>query len=269
MYGGDLNVFPRPDDPIAMSDSDTPSDQLGPLYEAGLRNLWENLLADAPSAAYSYTFQGQAQTLDHLFVNPALYGDLVQMRAAHINAGWPADFDGDGPRGVSDHDPQVARFRSRATLTVADVSAWRRATPAPRRRCSRSRCPGRCRSRSLVCAVTIGLTAADPSDYDGLAQCQLIQPGTTSLTFTVNVRGDRRREADETVRAAGDRGPVRPAGRPGRHRHHPQRRLIGLSRKGPFLTLSGIEGALPNAQAARASRNRRPVTLVGPGTIPG
>ncbi len=114
VYGGDLNVFPRPDDPIATSDSDTPSDQLGPLYDAGLHNLWDDLAADAPAAAYSYVFQGQAQTLDHLFVNQALYGDLVQMRAAHVNAGWPADFAGDGARGVSDHDPQIARFQSRA-----------------------------------------------------------------------------------------------------------------------------------------------------------
>jgi uncharacterized protein len=197
VYGGDLNVFPRPDDPIAMSDADPPSDQLGPLYGAGLRNLWENLLADAPSAAYSYTFQGQAQTLDHLFVNPALYGDLVQMRAAHINAGWPADFADDGPRGVSDHDPQVARFRSRATLTVSSVAVAEGdegTTPAV----FTATLSRPLSQPALVCAFTIEVTAKDPSDYQGLTQCQLMQPGTTSLTYTVNVRGDRRREADET-----------------------------------------------------------------------
>ena len=122
VYGGDLNVFPRPDDPIATGDQPTPSDQLAPLYEAGLHNLWDDLVADVPASAYSYVFEGQAQTLDHLFVNDALYGDLVQMRAAHINADWPAEFAGDGSRGSSDHDPQVARFRSRASLTVADAT---------------------------------------------------------------------------------------------------------------------------------------------------
>ena len=122
VYGGDLNVFPRPDDPIATGSQPTPSDQLAPLYEAGLHNLWDNLVADVPASAYSYSFEGQAQTLDHLFVNDALYGDLVQVRAAHINADWPAEFTGDGSRGSSDHDPQVARFRSRASLTVADTS---------------------------------------------------------------------------------------------------------------------------------------------------
>jgi hypothetical protein len=82
VVGGDLNVFPRPDDPFAPGDPLFPSDQLAPLYESGLANLWDDLVADEPSAAYSYTFQGQAQTLDQLFVNDALHGDLVQVRAA-------------------------------------------------------------------------------------------------------------------------------------------------------------------------------------------
>lgn len=196
VYGGDLNVFPRPDDPIAKSDSDTPSDQLAALYHAGLRNLWESLVADAPSAAYSYTFDGQAQTLDHLFVSPSLFGDLIQMRAAHVNAGWPMDFDGDGPRGVSDHDPQVARFRSRASLSLADVTVTEGdtgTTPAVFT-VSVSRPLSQ---PATVCAVTFGLTASDPSDYDGLAQCKTLAAGAASLTFTVSVRGDRRREPDE------------------------------------------------------------------------
>ena len=69
-YGGDFNVFPRPDDPIAMSDSDTPSDQLrADLRRRRMVSLWDDLVAAVPSAAYSYTFQGQAQTLDNLFVS--------------------------------------------------------------------------------------------------------------------------------------------------------------------------------------------------------
>jgi predicted extracellular nuclease len=108
VYGGDLNVFPRPDDPVLPV-----SDQLAPLYDAGLHNLWEDLAREVPNSAYSYVFQGQAQTLDHLFVTGTLYDQLVQMRAAHVNADWAADHDGDGSRGSSDHDPQVARFRNR------------------------------------------------------------------------------------------------------------------------------------------------------------
>jgi len=192
VYGGDLNVFPRPDDPLP----NAVSDQLAGLYNAGLHNLWENLVADAPSAAYSYTFQGQAQTLDHLFVNSALYGDFIQMRAAHVDAGFPADFDGDGPRGVSDHDPQVARFKSRASLTVADVSLpeGNSGTTAFNFVVSLSRPLSQ---PVAVCAATLGITASDPQDYDGLGECRTLAPGTTSTTFTVSVRGEKKKESDE------------------------------------------------------------------------
>ena len=117
LVGGDLNVFPRPDDPFRPGHALFPSDQLAPLYDgAGLANLYDRLVAEAPSSAYSYVFQGQAQTLDHLFASAALRGDVMAMRAAHVNADWPAGRDGDGARGVSDHDPQVARLSLRPTL---------------------------------------------------------------------------------------------------------------------------------------------------------
>jgi uncharacterized protein len=111
LFGGDLNVFPRPDDPFAPGDPLFPSDQLGPLYdEAGLENLWDELRRQVPESAYTYVFEGQAQTLDHQFVSRQLERDLEQVRVAHINADWPAGFAGDGARGASDHDPVVSRF---------------------------------------------------------------------------------------------------------------------------------------------------------------
>jgi uncharacterized protein len=111
LFGGDLNVFPRPDDPFAPGDPLFPSDQLGPLYdEAGMENLWDELRRKVPESAYTYVFEGQAQTLDHQFVSRQLERDLERVRVAHINADWPADFAGDGARGASDHDPVVGRF---------------------------------------------------------------------------------------------------------------------------------------------------------------
>ncbi|MEH0983737.1 lamin tail domain-containing protein [Micromonospora sp. CPCC 205556] len=198
VYGGDLNVFPRPDDPIATGANPTPSDQLAPLYEAGLHNLWDDLVADVPSAAYSYSFQGSAQTLDHLFVNDALHEDLVQVRAAHVNADWPAEFTGDGSRGASDHDPQVARFRTQPSLRVGDASVVEgdkgdstltftatvsRPLSVPTR----------------ICAATDGLTATAGSDFDPYLGCRVLPAGETSLAFPVNVRGDRKVEADERI----------------------------------------------------------------------
>ncbi|NUT32847.1 MAG: endonuclease, partial [Hamadaea sp.] len=171
VYGGDLNVFPRPDDPIARSDSDTPSDQLAPLYNAGLYNLWEVLAADVPGSAYSYVFQGQAQTLDHLWVTAPLYDDLVQVRAAHVNAGYAAGYDGDGARGVSDHDPQVALFGSRARLTVADVTVVE-GTGRDRTPLTFEVTLSRPLSTPLtLCAVAYGITASPSNDFDPVLTC--------------------------------------------------------------------------------------------------
>ncbi len=108
IVAGDLNVFPRPDDPILPPDG--PSDQLGPLYESGLNSLWEVLVEEVPASAYSYVFEGQAQTLDQQFVDDALLAELVEQRVAHVNADWAADATPGTGRGVSDHDPSVARF---------------------------------------------------------------------------------------------------------------------------------------------------------------
>ena len=197
--GGDFNVFPRPDDPFAPGDPLFPSDQLGPLYDAGLHGLWEDLVADAPAAAYSYVFQGQAQTLDQIFVNDALHADLVQVRTAHVNAGWPADFGGDGPRGLSDHDPQVARFSTRPTLTVADVSVtegdrgWTDAafTATVSRPLA---------ANATVCVVPAGGTAVPILDYGLTLACGTLTAGETTLDLVIPVRGDRRAEPDETFR---------------------------------------------------------------------
>ena len=121
VIAGDFNVYPRPDDPFApgqpYGDDDIgPSDQLGPMYVAGLHNLWDTLVAEVPRSAYSYSFEGQAQTLDMQWATDGQFDDLVQIRAAHLNADFAADFDGDVARGASDHDPQVARWFTDATF---------------------------------------------------------------------------------------------------------------------------------------------------------
>lgn len=120
--GGDFNVYPRPDDPFSPGHPLFPSDQLGPMYDQGLSNLFDTLVEDVPESAYSYIFQGQTQTLDQLFVTPSLLGELMQVRSAHVNSDWPADHPGDGARGASDHDPLVARFCRDVTAPSLTVS---------------------------------------------------------------------------------------------------------------------------------------------------
>lgn len=105
IVGGDLNTFPRPDDAIP----ENPADTLAPLYDAGLHNLYLELIHRRPAGSYTYLFEGTAQTLDHLFVSPALRRALLDVRVAHINADHT--FDVAAPhRGVSDHDPVLAVF---------------------------------------------------------------------------------------------------------------------------------------------------------------
>jgi predicted extracellular nuclease len=196
-YGGDLNVFPRPDDPVPAD----PGDQLGPLYDAGLLNLWNDLKSDAPSSAYSYVFDGSAQTLDQLFVNQALYGDLIEMRAAHINADWAAADEGNGSRGSSDHDPQIARFHSRAALSVADASivegdggTTSLVFPVTL---------SRPLSRPLtICASTLPGSAWAGVDFEPYLACKAVPAGEAGLTFAVQVRGDRWPEPDERLTIA-------------------------------------------------------------------
>lgn len=118
VVGGDFNVYPRPDDPFPPPNT---SDQLGPLYDVGLNDLWAVVNAEAPESAYSYVFNGQAQTLDNQFTTDELYDELNGVRFAHINADWPSAFDGDGSRGASDHDPQAARFDAARVDALADL----------------------------------------------------------------------------------------------------------------------------------------------------
>ena len=122
---GDFNVFPRPDDPFAPLElwgcnpspcSEGKSDQLGPMYTAGLRNLWDTLVEEVPQSAYSYNFVGQVQTLDMQWATDGQFADLVEVRAGHFNVDFAADHDGDVARGASDHDPQLARWFTDVTF---------------------------------------------------------------------------------------------------------------------------------------------------------
>ena len=107
LAGGDLNVFPRPDEPI----QDSETDQLAHLYEAGLFNVHDEMLKINPAGAYTYVYKGQAGTLDHLFLSPSLHRLLEHVWVGHFNSDWPDSNAADSPFGASDHDPVLASFR--------------------------------------------------------------------------------------------------------------------------------------------------------------
>lgn len=88
---GDLNTFEFTDDLTEMLPGD--------------RGILANLLRDVPTEQrYSYIFEGNSQTLDHVFVTEAL-APGARVDPVHLNSNLPAENAG------SDHDPVVASLR--------------------------------------------------------------------------------------------------------------------------------------------------------------
>jgi predicted extracellular nuclease len=95
---GDLNSF-----------YDSPP--LDELRTAGLRHVYEFVDPEMP---YSYIYQGESETLDHILVTPGLYDQLVRVEVLHIDADYTLPLPGDASaQGVSDHDPLVVTFSLR------------------------------------------------------------------------------------------------------------------------------------------------------------
>jgi len=92
---GDLNSF-----------YDSPP--LDVFREAGWRHVYEFV---APQRLYTYVYQGESETLDHILATPDLYERLARVEALHINADYPLPLadDTSAPR-MSDHDPLIAVF---------------------------------------------------------------------------------------------------------------------------------------------------------------
>lgn len=78
--------------------------------------------ASPPAEAYSYSFDGNTQTLDHVLVNAALMRRFSRFHHARQNADFPESFRNDPgrPERLSDHDPAVAffSFPGAPTLTL-------------------------------------------------------------------------------------------------------------------------------------------------------
>jgi predicted extracellular nuclease len=96
VVGGDLNAF-RESSEIA-------------LLEADLVNVTAGNVPDA--ADYTYIFAGQAQTLDYLYVTPALADLMAGAYIPHINADYSFDYElrVDEMYRAADHDPVIAVF---------------------------------------------------------------------------------------------------------------------------------------------------------------
>ena len=79
---------------------------------------------------YSYVFNGNAQTLDHVLVNVALLPQLAGVAHARVNADFPEIYRSDPsrPERLSDHDPVVGVLH---VATKPDRAGRAPARPAP------------------------------------------------------------------------------------------------------------------------------------------
>jgi predicted extracellular nuclease len=97
LVAGDLNDFEF-------------SPPLGVLKGAGLADLVETLPANR---RYSFNFDGNAEVLDHILVSASQRADLLGYDIVHVNSELLVQ--------VSDHDPEVARFRIDVTPPVLQL----------------------------------------------------------------------------------------------------------------------------------------------------
>ena len=82
---------------------------LDTLEAVGLQHVYRFL--EPGREPYTYIFEGRTQTLDHILVSPALFGQLTAVSTLPINANYPiADEDDPAPWRISDHDPLIAVF---------------------------------------------------------------------------------------------------------------------------------------------------------------
>jgi hypothetical protein len=82
-----------------------------------------NLTTLIPAAErYSYSFEGNAQSLDHIVANEAVFASSLDVRTAHaaINADFSATRFGQSAVRTSDHDPVVVRLVE-GTFRTADL----------------------------------------------------------------------------------------------------------------------------------------------------
>ncbi len=110
---GDYNAFEVNDgyvDVLGIIRGDqVPPEQVADWSPLGLD---PNVVSAAPSGDYSYSFDGNAQTLDHVLLSSAATAALSGFDHAHVDADFPENLRGDPsrPERLSDHDPAVARF---------------------------------------------------------------------------------------------------------------------------------------------------------------
>ena len=110
---GTIKGTPTPVDQVLLASSD--------LVDPDLTDLMDLIPADQ---RYSFSFDGNAQALDHVLVNPNMLARYSRLAYARNDADFPESFrnDPNRPERISDHDMEVAYFNLTITPTAANGS---------------------------------------------------------------------------------------------------------------------------------------------------
>ena len=113
---GTIKGTPVPADQVVLSSTNVPN--------AG-SPLIDLIERDSTPQRYSYSFNGSAQSLDHMLATQPAAAIFAGIQWGHSNADFPETLRGDftRPERLSDHDPVVAYFMLPATTTTALVAA--------------------------------------------------------------------------------------------------------------------------------------------------
>jgi predicted extracellular nuclease len=127
---GDFNAFEFSDGYVdlmgILTGREATADAVLAYFDSAITTPLTNMTGtSAPTDRYSFSFEGSAQSLDHMVVNQALLDGFAGARIEHarINADFGTDNFGDDnvPLRVSDHDPVVLYLGDDSFLT-SDLS---------------------------------------------------------------------------------------------------------------------------------------------------
>jgi predicted extracellular nuclease len=113
---GTIKGTPAPADQVVLSSTNVPN--------AG-SPLVDLIERDSTPQRYSYSFNGSAQSLDHMLATESAVALFAGIQWGHSNADFPESFRTDftRPERLSDHDPVVAYFTLPAMTTTAVTAA--------------------------------------------------------------------------------------------------------------------------------------------------
>lgn len=173
-------------------------DPTSDLLNPNMTNLIETLPANV---RYSYSFDGNAQVLDHSIVNAAMLPSLSQFAVGHLDADFPEIFrsDSNRPERISDHDAPVAYFdlSNLSRMSIGDTSVTE----------------GNAGTTTLTFTVTLSDPVATPvtvdyvtsngsatagSDYTAKTGTVTFAANDQSEDITIDVTGETAFEGNET-----------------------------------------------------------------------